>query len=77
MTLSALFSGCWLTHLDRVRERDSQGRLVLVCERCGDRVLANQSDVIAGPQHQPRDVLGAVTTKAVKVAKVTPLKRRA
>lgn len=34
MKLSALFSPCLLGHQDRVRERDDQGKLVLVCPAC-------------------------------------------
>lgn len=60
---------CWLLgHGHRIRTRNDQGQLVLRCEDCAHDQPVLQQEAITGPAHQvPRD-LGAVKTKAIRVA---------
>ena len=58
-------SQCWFGHT-RVRERDPQGRLILVCSECRDAVPAfSDREILRGPQHQQAPTLGQPTGKAI------------
>lgn len=62
-----LFTACLFGHADRVRSRDDQGRLILVCDRCGDVHVPLQSQVeLSGPAHQPAVVKGTPNVMAKK-----------
>jgi hypothetical protein len=79
MTFARLFSPCLLfAHAERIRERDDQGRMVLVCPQCGDVQRQLETRIIIGPQHQPARVPGAPTGKAKIVVddNVVPFERQ-
>lgn len=57
-----LFS-CWFGHPHRFRTRNGKGELVLQCVDCDDQVPLLQSEVIRGPAHDQRDVLGKPETR--------------
>ena len=61
-----LVSGCWFAH-DFIRERDEQGRFLLVCQSCGASQRPDLTgETLKGPAHQPADVLGQPKEKAVR-----------
>lgn len=70
-----LFAGC--TRHDDIRDRDHLDQPILRCQVCGDVRPMLTSEVVIGPAQQARRDMGARLTKAVKAAKVTPLKRSA
>ena len=60
-----VLSGYWFAHGDQVRDRDEQGRMLLVCERCGDIQRPQlDAETLKGPAHEPAAVLGQPTIKA-------------
>ena len=61
-----LSGGCWFSH-EFIRDRDEQGRLILVCANCGNVHRPElDAEVLKGPAHEPAEVLGQATGKAVK-----------
>ena len=61
--LRRLLFACW-TH-DRVRERDEQGRLILVCQTCGNvQRPVLDAETLKGPAHEQAEVLGQPKIKA-------------
>jgi len=58
------WSHCWFGHGDRLRERDADGRLILVCAACGDVLRVFETKAVKGPQSEPARVLGQPGGKA-------------
>ena len=61
-----LSGGCWFSH-EFIRDRDEQGRLILVCANCSYTRTPDLdlSDDKKGPAHQPAVVKGRATGKAI------------
>lgn len=55
---------CWFGHQDRIRERDDQGRLILVCLECGDVLRPLEAAAVIGPAHRQARDRGARTMTA-------------
>ena len=54
--LTRLLRGCY-SHLD-LRERDAQGKAILVCQTCGDVRPMLESEVLKGPRFYQAETLG-------------------
>ena len=65
--LTRLLRGCY-SHLD-LRERDAQGKAILVCQTCGDVRPMLESEVLHGPKFYPDQVLGQPTGSAQIVSR--------
>lgn len=63
--LRRLLAGCF--QHDDIRERDEQGRPLLVCRTCGDRRYMLDTAIVKGPRHEPAAVYGTPLAKAKKV----------
>ena len=58
-----LSGGCWFSH-EFIRDRDEQGRLILVCANCQHQHRPElEREALKGPAHTPvegeRQILGA------------------
>lgn len=60
------FSSCVFGHGDRYRSRDDRGRLVLVCEACGDEQIVLGSEIVKGPKHTADVVPGQPRLKVLR-----------
>lgn len=79
MTWAWLCSPCLLfPHAERIRERDEDGKLVLVCPTCGDVQRQLTAKIIPGPKAKPDTVPGTPTGKAKVVVddNVVPFERQ-
>ena len=65
--LRRLLVGCY-SHLD-LRERDAQGKAILVCQTCGDVRPMLESEVLHGPKFYPDQVLGQPKASAQIVSR--------
>ena len=61
-----LTSSCWFSH-EFIRDRDEQGRLILVCSQCQHQHRPElEREMLRGPAHTPVEPLGRATGKAVR-----------
>ena len=61
-----LSGGCWFSH-EFIRDRDEQGRLILVCANCQHQHRPElEREALKGPAHTPVEPLGRATGKAVR-----------
>ena len=65
--LTRLLRGCY-SHLD-LRERDAQGKAILVCSICGDVRPMLESEVLKGPRFYQAETLGQPKTTTFRETK--------
>ena len=59
--------GCY-SHLD-LRERDAQGKAILVCSICGDVRPMLESEILKGPKFYQDETLGKPKTTTFRESK--------
>ena len=65
--LRRLLRGCY-SHLD-LRERDAQGKAVLICQTCGSIRPMLESEILKGPKFYQDQVLGQPKTTTFRETK--------
>ena len=64
-TIKAIFLGCWVTHGEKLIERNEDGALTFVCQRCGDVSIPDlRLEEEKGKAHRQVEAAGVPKCKA-------------